>query len=57
MLEAMLAMRASWERLSGHDDDGEPPGRPVNWKVKLASMKAAPVELHEGEVRNHACLF
>ena len=24
LLEAMMAMRASWERLSGHDGDGEP---------------------------------
>ena len=24
----MMAMKASWERLFGHDGDGEPPGRP-----------------------------
>ena len=47
-----MTIKASWERLFGHGGDGEPPGRPVNWKVKLASMRA-PVVLHEGEVRNH----
>ena len=57
LTSAMTVMRASWERLSGHDGDGEHPGRPVNWQVELASMRAAPVVLHEGEVRNRACLF
>ena len=42
-----MTIKASWERLFGHDGDGEPPGRPVNWEVKLASMRA-PVVLHEG---------
>ena len=31
LMSAMMAMETSWERLSGHDGDGEPPGRPVNW--------------------------
>jgi len=51
----MMVMKASWERLFGHDGDGEPQGRPVNWKVELASM-SAPVVFQEEEVRNHTCL-
>ena len=55
LVEAMMVMKASWERLFGHDGDGEPQGRPVNWKVELAST-SAPVVFQEEEVRNHTYL-
>ena len=50
-----MVMKASWERLFDHDGDSEPQGRPVNWKVKLASM-SAPVVFHDEEVKSHTCL-
>ena len=50
-----MVMKASCERLFGHDGNGEPQGRPVNWKAELASM-SAPVVFQEEEVRNHTCL-
>ena len=50
-----MTIKASWERLFGHDGDGEHPGRPVSWKVKLVSM-SDPVVFHDKEIKvTHAC--
>ena len=50
-----MVMKASRERLLGHDGDNEPQGRPMSRKVELASM-SAPVVLHNEGVRNHTCM-